>query len=266
MNVNSGYQNDLINFIFQKPGSTLAIEQHPDVQRSIDIYRNNLFENAARALAITFPTVESLMGRKAFRFLVAKLLQTESKTHFDWGEYGVGFPAVIAEQEDLIEFPYLSEVAEYDWLVHQTQRDADIFANPTSFALLQEQDLSTLSFVTSTGFTVREFWFPVIELHQLANNHSLTSEEKDELQKSTTKLIKNAINQDKPRSLVMWRPDYKAKAEWLEDQSLSAFILLMKQASTADIIAEVEAQGLDLTQWLSQIIESKKVIGIKQQS
>ena len=40
----------------------------------------------------------------------------------------------------------------------------------------------------------------------------------------------------------------------------------MKQASAADIIAEVEAQGLDLTQWLSQIIESKKVIGIKQQS
>jgi Tfp pilus assembly protein PilP len=64
----------------------------------------------------------------------------------------------------------------------------------------------------------------------------------------------------------MWRPDYKAKAEWLEDQTLSTLNMLMKQASAADIIAEVEAQGLDLTQWLSQIIESKKVIGIKQQS
>ena len=266
MNANSRYQNDLINFIFHKPGSTLALEQEPDVQRSIDIYRNNLFENAARALAITFPTVESLMGRKAFRFLVAKLLQTESKTQFDWGEYGKCFPAVIAQQDDLLAFPYLSEVAEYDWLIHQAQRASDVIPNSASFALLQEHDLTTLTFETSAAFVVKAFWFPVIELHRLANDASINALEKEVLQKNTTNLIHNAINQDKPRSLVLWRPDYKAKAIWLEEQALSAFQLLAKKANAAEIIAEVEAQQIDLTQWLSQLIESKQVVGITKQS
>lgn len=266
MSANSHYQNELINFIFQKPGSKLAIKQHPDVQRSIDIYRNNLFENAARALAITYPTVESLMGRKAFRFLVAKILQTESKTQFDWGEYGEGFAAVISEQDDLVEFPYLAEVAIYDWLIHKAQRERDSLFNPSSFALLQERDLQTLLFDINTAFTIREFWFPVIELHQLANDSTLDASQRESLQKKTTNLIKDAINQDKPRSLLLWRPDYKARAEWLEDQTLSVYQMLLAKTSSAEVIAEIEARGIDLTQWLSKVIESKQVVGIKLQS
>ena len=154
MDINSEYQNELIKFIFHKPGSRLSLEQAPDVQRSLDIYRNNLFENAYRALSITFPTVEALMGRRAFRSLIIKLLQSEAKTQFDWAEYGLSFPACIAEQEDLEEYPYLQEVARYDWLIHQTQRQADKPARPDSFVLLQEAPLDGLYFDLGVGFSL----------------------------------------------------------------------------------------------------------------
>lgn len=264
MNLNSEYQNDLINFIFQKPGSRLASQQFPDVQRSIDMYRNNLFENAARALAITFPTVESLIGRKAFRGLVVKILQSESKTQFDWAEYGESFPICISEQEDLFEYPYLSEVAQYDWLVHQTQRLADTPANPASFNLLQEAPLDSLYFELNTGFSVKQFWFPVSQLHALTNDQHLTNEQKVSLQKNTTKMIHDAINLEHPRSLVVWRPEYKTMSEVVSDQDLIIYEMLEKGNSVADIFAQIETNKLDLSLWLTDIINSKKVVGIKQ--
>jgi len=262
MNINADYQNDLINFIFHKPGSRLALEQFPDVQRSLNIYRNNLFVNAARALAISFPTVESLMGKKAFRGLIAQVLQTEMKSQFDWAEYGQSFSRCIAEQEDLVEYPYLSEVADFDWVIHQIQREADKPHHADSFALLQQAPLDELFFDLSTGFGLREYWFPVGDLHRLVNDKSLSEAERQSLQKNTTLLIKHAINLDQPGSIIVWRPRFKANTETLNDAQQAAYKMLVEEQCVADIFAYLEQQNIDLVAWLSNVIGTQKVIGI----
>ena len=56
--------------------------------------------NAQRALAITYPTVVQLLGDDAFGVLSQRLLNQSPHGRADWGAWGEGFAACLAQQPE----------------------------------------------------------------------------------------------------------------------------------------------------------------------
>jgi len=237
-----------------------------DTQTGINIYTNNFIENGIRALSITFPTVEGLIGEDSFRVLSRKFLRHEAKASFDWAEYGITLPTFIEGQEALETYPFLSEVAELDWTIHCVQRETDKKFQPATFASLESGDTSALRFIAAPGLQTRNFWFPVAYLYQLIHEPYLQSEEgilaRKALLKKITELINNAINMTAPRSLVLWRAEYKAQFEYVSDAEADVIQKINAHASVDLVIETIGTHNIDLVEWLTKAISNKLIFAV----
>ncbi|MFC4700183.1 putative DNA-binding domain-containing protein [Glaciecola siphonariae] len=252
------YQKQLIDDIFNPSASSHRL---PGVQ----IYHNNFVENGIRALSITFPTLAHLMDEGDFRALARAYLLSDIKTEFDWADYGDGLADFLMRQEQVSALPYLSEVAELDWLLHQVSRKADKTFDAESFALLNEQNPAALEFELAPGFTLAKFFFPVEQLYRLAHDAELrvAGATRDQFIQQLNKSISDAINLDTPRSIMLWRPDYKAEMLSLNDHDAIVFQQLQNKRSVADIFAHFTDQVDHLQAWLSEQIMQKRIYGLR---
>lgn len=279
VNANQDYQRQLIAKIFnmhppysQKQAIETAERIQFDasiqvnIQTGLNVYTNNFIENGIRALSITFPTVEGLIGEDSFRMLSRKLLRHEAKASFDWAEYGITLPTFIEGQEALETYPFLSEVAQLDWAIHDVQRQADKEFAPSTFASLETGDTDLLCFTAAPGLQLLTFWFPVVDLYQLIHDPYLQSEEgilaRKELLKNVTESIHNAINIATPRSLVLWRAEYKAQFEYVSDAEADVIQKINAQASVNAVIDTIGMHNIDLVEWLSKAISNKLIFAV----
>jgi len=237
-----------------------------DTQTGLNVYTNNFIENGIRALSITFPTVEGLIGEDSFRMLSRKFLRHEAKASFDWADYGITLPTFIESQDALEAYPFLIEVAELDWVIHCIQREADKKFEPSTFASLESGDTSSLRFIAAPGLQSRRFWFPVADLYRLIHEPYLQSEEgvlaRKALLKNTTELINNAINMTTPRSLVLWRAEYKAQFEYLSHAEAEVIQKINVKAPVDAVIETIGTHNIDLVAWLTKAISNKLIFAV----
>ena len=278
---NQDYQRQLVAKIFNmRPrvhmhhdagGLSEPIQSETDTQTGLNVYINNFIENGIRALSITFPTVEGLIGEDSFRILSRKLLRHEAKASFDWAKYGITLPTFIESQKALEAYPFLSEVAELDWAIHCIEREADKKFEPSTFASLESGDTSLLRFIAAPGLQTRSFWFPVADLYRLIHEPYLQSEEgvlaRKEVLKNITESINNAINMTTPRSvvprsLVLWRAEYKAQFEYLSDAEAQVIQNINEQASVDAVIETISTHDIDLVAWLTKAISNKLIFAV----
>lgn len=295
---NQSYQRVLIENIISVKSST---DKHDALTRqALNVYSNNFIENGIRALSITYPTVEAFVGEGSFRILAKKLLQHEPKVSFDWAEYGQLLPELIEDQEALKEYPFLSEVAALDWAIHHSQRAANITFNPTSFSLMETGDTSTLIFMPAPALQIMTCFFPIVELYQLIHDPYLQSQEgvsaRQELLENITRSINavivneaheaneentaidneanteinteinneinNEINSATPRSLVVWRAEYKAQFEYVSKGEAAVMRKVIKRASVNDVIECISEQDINLVEWLTKAISNKFIFAV----
>ena len=260
-NQTDAQENTRANTPNSNPNSTQT-----DTQTGLNVYTNNFIENGIRALSITFPTVEGLVGEDSFRMLSRQFLRHEAKASFDWAEYGITLPTFIESQEALEIYPFLSEVAELDWLIHCVQREADRKFQPATFASLESGDTSVLRFIAAPGLQTRNFCFPVTDLYRLIHEPYLQSKEgvlaRKALLKNSTELITNAINMAIPRSLVLWRAEYKAQFEYVSDAEADVIQKINAQASVGAVIETIGTQNIDLVEWLTKAISNKLIFAV----
>jgi Putative DNA-binding domain len=93
--------------------------------RRLQIYRNNLDESLSDALEAVFPVIARLVGDRYFRqlsrgFIAAHPLRASSLHNF-----GRELPDHIAQQPELIDLPYLADVAHLEWGCHEVYHEAD---------------------------------------------------------------------------------------------------------------------------------------------
>lgn len=279
VNANQDYQRQLIAKIFNmRPQSSqkepiesakrirLDASIQVNIHSGLNVYTNNFIENGIRALSITFPTVEGLIGEDSFRMLSRKFLRQDAKASFDWAEYGITLPTFIEGQEALETYPFLSEVAQLDWVIHGVQRQADKAFEASTFASLETGDTDLLRFTPAPGLQLLTFWFPVVDLYQLIHDPYLQSDEgilaRKALLKKTTKSINNAINMATPRSLVLWRAEYKAQFEYISDAEADVIQQINAQASVNAVIDTIGTHNIDLVEWLSNAISNKLIFAV----
>jgi hypothetical protein len=82
------------------------------------------------------------------------------------------------------------------------------------------------------------------------------------LLKKTTKSINNAINMATPRSLVLWRAEYKAQFEYISDAEADVIQQINAQASVNAVIDTIGTHNIDLVEWLSNAISNKLIFAV----
>lgn len=251
------YQAKLIAAIFDAASRQ---HEHPGVQ----VYHNNFIENGIRALSISFPTLAYFMDEANFRALARAFLLAHPKHQFDWADYGQALPSFLMSYPDRLEYPYLVEVAEMDWLLQEVQRCADKRFDGESFSLLEKESLESLQFDTAPGFTIASFFFPVDMLYQLANDAALANPgaRRDAFVHKLNKSMSLAINSDNPRSMLLWRPDYKPEVLSLTDHETTPMTALKNRQSIADVFSHLADKPAHISDWLNKQIASKRIYGV----
>lgn len=83
----------------------------------LGIYRNNVIGNLSRALRLSYPAVERLVGEDFFVAAAQRFIVTAPPHAADLNQYGNGFAAFLASFEAAASVPYLPDVARLEWAV-----------------------------------------------------------------------------------------------------------------------------------------------------
>ena len=83
----------------------------------LGVYRNNVIGNLTRALQLSYPAVERLVGKDFFAAAAQQFIVAAPPRAADLNRYGDGFPAFLASFEAARSVSYLADVARLEWAV-----------------------------------------------------------------------------------------------------------------------------------------------------
>jgi hypothetical protein len=86
--------------------------------RRLAIHRHHVVRSLAAALAITYPTVQALVGDGFFRQTAKAFVMRSPPAQPVLAEYGADFPDFLEMQEAVHGLAYLADVARLDWALN----------------------------------------------------------------------------------------------------------------------------------------------------
>jgi len=92
----------------------------------LGFYRTNVFENYRKALSITYPAVQKLIGSGMFSALAQEYTRQCSCHSADVGEQGAYFAEFLSRHLIALQLPYLADVARLEWCLEQSFNEADV--------------------------------------------------------------------------------------------------------------------------------------------
>ena len=128
--------------------AALALLKHdahgPSAAQRLQIYRHNLFESLAGALAAVYPVLAQLVGEEYLRQLARRLIAAHPLRAGNLHGFGRELPALLRELPSAAALPYLADVATLEWAWHEVYHEADAAPlQPTRLAVVPaEQQLS----------------------------------------------------------------------------------------------------------------------------
>jgi hypothetical protein len=81
------------------------------------VYRNNIMGNLTRALRLSFPAVERLVGDNFFAAAAQRFIEAAPPRAADLNQYGDGFAEFLASFDAAASVSYLADVARLEWAV-----------------------------------------------------------------------------------------------------------------------------------------------------
>lgn len=142
------YQNALIDSIFTNEDTVLLSD------KAKRIYRSNLIHTAHRALSISYPIFESMVGEQVTLTLAIRLLAQEKPRHGDWAQWGSSLSLLVANSELNDAHPYLTDVIDVEWKLHTGFRKARRPFDRDSFSALAKDDLGNVFIKLQDGVSI----------------------------------------------------------------------------------------------------------------
>lgn len=84
----------------------------------LNVYHNNVYSVHTRSLKNNYPLVFSIMGEAAARIMVRSYIETSFPCMGSLEQWGGGLVAFIQRYEGASAWPYLAEIAQYEWAKH----------------------------------------------------------------------------------------------------------------------------------------------------
>jgi hypothetical protein len=91
------------------PGGTLSL------QGALDVYRTGYVVRLTEAMGETFEAVWSAVGDETFFRLCRSYILANPSLSYNLSDYGEGFPAFLKKGPEATAFPFLEELARFEW-------------------------------------------------------------------------------------------------------------------------------------------------------
>lgn len=131
-------------------------------EKRLAIHRHHVASSLARALAVSFPTVEALVGAEFFRETARRFVVQDPPRQPVLAEYGAGFADFLAEYAPVRGLPYLADMARLDWALNVA------FHSPyagrldaAALATMTADDLAGLSLALAPGVALVRSAYPI---------------------------------------------------------------------------------------------------------
>ena len=224
-----------------EPNSTNTVIT-PTTQVNMTVYRNNIRLNRANALKLAYPTVLALLGEDFFMAMADVYTHSTDSTSANLHEEGHVFAEFIAQFAPTQAYPYLSDVAQLDWAMHQAHYADDHVGLSAAILAEQVQTLAQLKLQLHPALHVIESQWPIASL--FAMHHD--GEKPQDLYHG--------------ESVLIWRDQYQ-----IIDAAQAAFFhALMQQVTLEDALLAGAAinEGFDPASSLSLLLEQQLIIAL----
>lgn len=242
----NNYQAQLLKAIWD--GSDEAFNE-----RGLTIYRQNLVMNAERSLSISYPTVVQLVSEEFFSLLVREFIHFEKLSEGDWGMWGKTFPDWLANNESLLEYPFISDCAKLDWLCHLAER-APSEQRKSETEINNDSDLSLLSIHYCAGAKLLKSKYPIVDIY-----HAHQTDNAPKRQYLLTD-AKQKLSQGIGQNALIWRPHWQALVREVNKDE-STWLTKTFEGSTMSAALDRASPTFNFENWLHQSISDGLVTG-----
>ena len=127
-----------------------GLSSHMFNPRGLQVYQANRAVLAERTLASTYPVVAQLIGQTSFEPLARHFWQQHPPQRGDMGQWGAQLPEFLEALPQLVDEPFLADVARLEWALHRAASAPDAVLDAPSFALLSDEAPVGLAFCSGT--------------------------------------------------------------------------------------------------------------------
>ncbi|XVJ70010.1 MAG: hypothetical protein HEQ39_10380 [Rhizobacter sp.] len=191
-------------------------QQRPDGQarpnqRGWMAYVANAHASAERALANCFPTVQQLMGEESFAAMARAYWHDSPPQRGDLAWLGEGLTHFIGRSIQLAAEPYLADIAQLEWALNRCEAAADGQADPTTLALLGEQDPQHLRLQLAPGTALIASSHPIVSIW-LAHHQPLDPQD-------PFAAVRKAFELGEGEHAVVWRQGWRGRVQVVDSDT-----------------------------------------------
>ena len=224
---------------------TSVFSQDPQASNSgMAIYRNNLVLTHRASIMLTFSRTCALLGDNA-HIAIYRYLTEFGKASYDWALCGEHFAQSLAQQPELAEQSYISDMAKYEWCRHQINRAPAKPFNQSSIGMLSTHDWSDLYLDLAPGWGL------------FSSDDDIPTMFVDALEKNTPPVLYGTH-----QTWVCWRSGNAPQQLIVPAQTQ----VLYQHASAMSIrqLADLaEVIDVDLMVWLALLMQTKQLFGLR---
>jgi len=237
-----------------RPDAALAalgphVEEGPLRERGLRAYRSNGRLLAERALAGAYPVVAQMLGEENFGPLAQQLWLHHPPTRGDLAHWGGELPAWIASIPELAQQePFLADVAQLEWALHQAATAPDSLVDMQSFALLQSHEATQLTLCLAPGTCCIPSAWPIASLVLAHLQGTPSLEEAGE-----------RLREELAETALVWRQGFKPCVRPIGPEE-APFVLALQGQHSLDYALE-RAPALAFDQWLAPAVQCGLVTG-----
>ena len=126
------------------------------------VYRHHVFTSLAAALAVTYRTVQALVGEDFFRGMARAFVAEHLPLQPVLAEYGAGFADFVASYEPARGLSYLADMARLDWSLNAAVlAPAGERLQATDLAAIPAERLPSMSVVLAPDVTLLQSRYPI---------------------------------------------------------------------------------------------------------
>lgn len=234
-------------------GQIINVEQEGTDQQGLAVYRRNLLAAASRALSVSFPTLQLLVGASVFGVLARGYLHACGRDVFEWGRWGEQFPEWLEKQPLIHDYPYLADCARLDWYVHCANRASDPIPDYDSFGALHHREDFHFSLVFPSETHTIESIFPIVSIY-LAHKKNC---EKPDLNEAG-RMLRKRVGQ----TALIWRQGLYTHVRVVPEAEQPWLPLLTGETVDQRLNDPATDNAMPFQDWIDLAIQSQLVIGL----
>jgi hypothetical protein len=221
--------------------------------RGLLAYAANAAALAERALAANYPTVQALIGEDAFAGLARAVWHRKPPSRGDLAWFSEALPEFLSHEAQLVDLPYLSDVARLDWALARAELAADVQPEPSSFEALARQDPGELFAVLAPGVDLLESAWPIVSVWEAHHRPASVAD--------PFALVREAIEARRAQSGWVWRAGWRVQVGEVVPEDLKFLRALLRRASLAEALDQA-GEGFDFSACLQRGLQQGWWLGV----